>query len=205
MLRRVGLLSAVLACLLPVVAQAQLKYQEGVDYTILETSIDEAKSPKVIEFFWYGCPHCYTVSEPFDQWIESDKPESIEVEKVPAIPSDRWKPAAQLFYTAEQLGLDADKEIFDAIHKNNNNALVFNEKAMAQFLDKKFSVSSEDFTKAWNSFAVQQKLKRAEDLFAQARLTGVPVFVVNGQYQVENGGDLQRKFDLLTYLAQYKK
>lgn len=205
MLRRVGLLSAVLACLLPVVAQAQLKYQEGVDYTVLETSIDEAKSPKVMEFFWYGCPHCYAVSEPFDQWIESDKPESIEVEKVPAIPSDRWKPAAQLFYTAEQLGLDADKEIFDAIHKDNNNALIFNEKAMAQFLDKKFSVSSEDFTKAWHSFAVQQKLKRAEDLFAQARLTGVPVFVVNGQYQVENSGDLQRKFDLLTYLAQYKK
>lgn len=202
MLKKLKMLGLVLAFSLPMLAQAQFKYIANQDYGRLEETIDDGQAPKVIIFFWYGCPHCYTIYRPFADWVAGDKPEDIAVEKVPAVASSRWAPAAQLFYTAEHLGLDADLAIFAAVQEKRNNALLFDEKAMRKFMQQTFEVSAEDFDKAWGSFAVQQKLKRARDLFIGAGLDGVPSFVVNGQYVVHGSADFKRVFDILSYTAK---
>lgn len=165
-------------------AQAQFLYQEGRDYHPLIDAIEEVSSPKILEFFWYGCPHCYSVEPEVSAFLEK-KPEDISFERVPAIPSERWKPAAEAYYVIEALELaGAHERIFKEVHEKNNNIIIFKSDRLQKFLEKEYGVSAEDFEKTIRSFAVQQKLKRAEKLFATSRLSGVPSFVVNGRYFV---------------------
>ena len=44
-------------------AQGQ-KVEEGFDYRILPIAqpVEAKGKVEVIEFFWYGCPHCYDLS-----------------------------------------------------------------------------------------------------------------------------------------------
>ena len=50
--------------------QAQDSFIEGTDYQIIDdqpSSYVSKKSNqiKVVEAFWYGCPHCYVIEEHF--------------------------------------------------------------------------------------------------------------------------------------------
>ena len=51
-------------------AQAQ-KIEEGFDYRILPVAqpVETKGKVEVIEFFWYGCPHCYDFEpEPYQYY-----------------------------------------------------------------------------------------------------------------------------------------
>ena len=56
-----SIVAMLLAATLAGGAQAQLKYVEGADYTTLTAPVTEAKAGQVINFFWYGCGHCYAM------------------------------------------------------------------------------------------------------------------------------------------------
>ena len=57
---------------------------------------------EVLEFFWYGCPHCYQAEAEVNAWLE-DKPEGVTFTRVPATVNRGWVLMAQAYYTAEQL------------------------------------------------------------------------------------------------------
>lgn len=185
-------------------ASAQLinKYERNKDYHPLVTTIDEGQSPKVIEFFWFGCPHCYTTEPTLNKWLKEGKSSKVAFEKIPAIPSERWEPSAQLYYTLEALDrLDLTGVIFDAIHRDNNTRLVFVKDKMREFLATQ-GVKPEDFDKAWDSFGVKQRLQRAKKMFEDSKLDGVPVFVVNGQFSVPVELNLDPMFRKINTLAE---
>lgn len=185
-------------------ASAQLinKYERNKDYHPLVTTIDEGQSPKVIEFFWFGCPHCYTTEPTLNKWLKEGKSSKVAFEKIPAIPSERWEPSAQLYYTLEALDrLDLTGVIFDAIHRDNNTRLVFVKDKMREFLGTQ-GVKPEDFDKAWDSFGVKQRLQRAKKMFEDSKLDGVPVFVVNGQFSVPVELNLDPMFRKINTLAE---
>ena len=185
-------------------ASAQLinKYERNKDYHPLVTTIDEGQSPKVIEFFWFGCPHCYTTEPTLNKWLKEGKSSKVAFEKIPAIPSERWEPSAQLYYTLEALDrLDLTGVVFDAIHRDNNTRLVFVKDKMREFLATQ-GVKPEDFDKAWDSFGVKQRLQRAKKMFEDSKLDGVPVFVVNGQFSVPVELNLDPMFRKINTLAE---
>ena len=64
------LLSILLYCL-TTVAQAQMT--EGKDYVRLATPqpTENSKKIEVIEFFWYGCPHCNDLHPHLKSWLEN--------------------------------------------------------------------------------------------------------------------------------------
>jgi len=47
---------------------------------------------------------------------------------------------------------------------------------------ERFSVSAEDFSRTWNSFEVDQKLRVAQDLARRYSIASTPTIVVNGKY-----------------------
>lgn len=180
---------------------AQARFIEGRDYTTLAEVLDEGKAPKVIEFFWFGCPHCYAIEPAVLNWLQN-KPENIEFEKVPAT-SGSWKTGAQLYYTLKALNLDLNQAVFD--EANRNLGIVRNPKVAAEFVNKTAGVSVEDFDKAWNSFGVAQQLKRAEALFETSGFEGVPAFMVNGKYRAnmtEKPSELFQKIEFLALSGQ---
>lgn len=200
-MKKVVLLAAMLVGLGSTAAYAQFKYVEGVDYQPIAEVIDEAKAPKVIEFFWYGCPHCEAIHEPLQQWVKDGKSEAVVLETVPAMPSARWEIGGHLFYTAKALGLNINDKVFDEVHHQHNAGIIFDPSKAKAFLVSQ-GASKEDVEKAWDSFAVKQDIQRAKKLFEDSGLNGVPAFVVNGMYEVPVKGDYATFFPRLNSIVQ---
>lgn len=200
------MIAAAMTALLPFSAQAQMKYVEGQDYNTLPAVVAAVEQPTVVEFFWFGCSHCNNLYPAFEQWIHEKKPESIAVEKVPAIPSSNWATGAQLYYTAQALGMDmakVEQAAFDAFHKQNDRGVVIDPKRAQAFLVKQ-GADAAQVEKTWNSFAVKQKMERARQMFADSGVDGVPSFLVNGRYVTAVQRDYARTFDVLETVALSK-
>jgi thiol:disulfide interchange protein DsbA len=77
---------------------------------------------EVLEFFWYGCPHCYDLQPALKAWMKKKSPD-IELRRVPAVFRESWIPHTRLFYTLEAMGqLDRlHDEVFKAIHEQKTD------------------------------------------------------------------------------------
>ena len=66
-----SLLLMILISLTAPTALAQQAYTpvEGVNYHELETPVQTEGKIQVAEFFWYGCPHCYTLEPYLNEWL----------------------------------------------------------------------------------------------------------------------------------------
>ena len=183
-------------------AQAQLKYVEGADYTTLAAPVAEAKAGQVINFFWYGCGHCYAMEPSLQKWLGDGKDASIDFIRIPAF-TGNWEGGARLFYVVRELGMavpEMDEKIFNAVHKDGKRGIIFDKGAAMKFLVEN-GAKQEDVEKAWKSLAVQQKLNQARDLFNASQLDGVPGFIVDGKYVIGADNNYPRLFDKLNTLA----
>ncbi len=164
------------------------RFELGKHYTRLSPTQPTSSSPdqvEVAEVFWYGCPHCYALEPFMSSWLKR-KPDYVSFVRVPGVGQPLWKLHARAFYTAEALGKGAEMHnpLFDEIHKNGN--LLDTEDKLRDFFAK-FNVSAADFKTTFDSFAVQAKLQRAEELNRRYRVTGVPAIIVNGKYFTDVG------------------
>ncbi|MDD2761305.1 MAG: thiol:disulfide interchange protein DsbA/DsbL [Methylomonas sp.] len=137
---------------------------------------------EVIEFFWYGCPHCYSLEPSMVKWLES-KPANVEFIRQPAVFSELWGKHAKAFFTAEALGVSekVHADFFDAIQ--NKKQKLTSEDELAKFFAA-HGVKDEDFRAAYKSFLVDAKLRQAESMGPRYGITGVPVLIVNGKYRI---------------------
>lgn len=133
---------------------------------------------EVIEFFWYGCPHCFALEPAIKDWAKQ-LPADVVFRKV-HVP---WQVQAhqQLFFTLETLGqADAlNDKVFAAIH--NDRSKLDTPEAMADLLAKS-GVDRKQFIDTYNSFGVRTKMQRASQLAAAYKIDGVPTLAVAGKY-----------------------
>jgi thiol:disulfide interchange protein DsbA len=137
---------------------------------------------EVIEFFWYGCPHCYSLEPAMQAWLKT-KPANVEFIRQPAVFSDVWGKHAKAYYVAEALDVveKVHADLFDAI-QNKKQKLV-TEDELAKFFAA-HGVKDEDFRAAYSSFLVDSKMRQAEAIAGRYGITGVPALIVNGKYKV---------------------
>jgi thiol:disulfide interchange protein DsbA len=188
-------------------------WQEGVQYTRLvpaqSTSV-AAGQVEVLEFFWYGCPHCYAIDPLVESWRKT-KPAYIGFSRVPVMWSEGHRSTARLYYTLENLGkLDRlHSEVFQEIHVNSDPLIASDpndtagaERIQTRFV-RKFGVSDDAFSKAYHSFAVETALQRADELVQRYHIDAVPTFVINGKYvaDVHTAGSPERLLALIDDLA----
>jgi thiol:disulfide interchange protein DsbA len=164
-------------------ALAQL--QAGKDYSRVDPpQPTEADKIEVIEFFWYGCGHCYRLESSLSKWSQT-LPKDVVLKRVPAIPNEAWGQTAIIFYTLEAMGL-LDKyhqKVFDAIHQDNLN--LANRKVGDEWLAKQ-GIDVVEFNKVSKSFSVQAKMSRAKQLTSAYKISGVPAIFVAGKYGTSN-------------------
>ncbi len=169
-----------LALALPA-ARAQAP-QAGRDYRPVNPpqQTESAGKLEVLEFFWYGCPHCNSFEPVLKSWVKS-QPADVSFRKmhVGLVPS--WVPHQQLFYALDALGkTDALNEaVFRAIHVQRNP--LNKPEAMADFVAG-HGVDRKQFLDAYNSFGVRTKMRRAVQQSAAYGLEGVPALAVNGKW-----------------------
>jgi thiol:disulfide interchange protein DsbA len=197
--------SLLFGLLLPLAAAAQ-PFQYG---EINPPQPVEAKGKiEVIEFFWYGCPHCYTLEPHIEAWLKTLPPD-VEFRRVPAVFNQRWGHDAAIYYTLESLGLldKLHRPLFDAIHKNNLRT--DNEAALSEWLQKQ-GVDAKKFMDTMKSFGVQSKTRRAVQQTVAYKIDGTPAMAVDGRYTVsaEQGRTQQgmlKAVDSLITMARKQK
>ena len=137
---------------------------------------------EVLEFFWYGCIHCYNLEPKIETWLKT-LPKDVEFRRVPAIFNDRWAHDASIFYTFEALGLleKLHRPFFDAIHRDRLRSDRGGE--LNAWLEK-HGVDPKKFETTARSFGVQSKVKRAVRLTTAYKVEGTPAMAVHGRYSV---------------------
>ena len=156
-------------------------YSEGTHYKKLPPQqTNSGDKIEVLEFFWYGCPHCYSF-EPYLKAWEKTKPANVEVVRVPAIFRPDWEVQARAYYALSNMGKidDIHGKIFTAINKNKKR---LDKKALiADFIEKN-GVDRKKFLEEYDSFAVEGMVRKAKKKIKAYQIQGVPSVAINGKY-----------------------
>ena len=168
----------------PLASRAQGEPVEGRHYVRLSQPIAVSAPPgkiELIDFFWYGCPHCAAFEPALDAWAKR-LPDSIAFSRVPvAFRPEPFATHQRIFYALEALGqVEAQhRRVFYAIHSEK---LAMNKPAEIAAYLAPHGVDSAKFLEAFNSFSTQSKLKRADALVDAYQIDGVPAIGVHGRY-----------------------
>lgn len=137
----------------------------------------------VVEFFWYGCIHCYNFEPKVNAWHKK-LPSDVVFTKVPIVfQSQRvnFQGHQRLFYTLEAMGkLDqAHSKVFEAMHKDKK--VLGNDAQIFDFAES-IGLKREEFANVFKSFGVDAKCAHAKALFESYGADGVPTLGVDGKF-----------------------
>ena len=155
---------------------------EGTDYNRLKTPINLPHTGKVevIEFFWYGCPHCFAFEPTIEPWI-AKLPADVHFRRVPVAFDALKEIHQQIFYTWEALGL------VEAMHTKTFNRFhvqhkpINREEDMLAFAQES-GLDVGKVKQAWESFSVRTKMGQAKQLSDDYGVDGVPMIGIHGRY-----------------------
>ena len=173
---------------------AEFKYREGEHFTRMvptQPTVGGADKIEVAEIFMYSCPHCLTLEPYINSWAQ-EKDSNVRFVRIPAVFNQAAQVHAQLYYTEEVLVRDgkiSDPEgframVFQEYHSRGNR--LANEETVQRVFERA-GVSQADFSNAWKSFEVNQKMRVAADLARRYNVQSVPMVVVNGKYRTDAG------------------
>lgn len=175
----------------------------GKDFRLIDPAqpVDDPKRIEVLEFFWYGCPHCYDLQPALHAWLKR-KPADVAFRSVPAIFRDSWVAHAQLFYSLEAMGrVDRlHSEVFRAIHEQK--ADLGDLSRMQAWLAKQ-GVDTKQFAEVYGSFGVKSRTQRSVQMSRSYGLSGTPSLAVAGRYLTSPAmtQGLERTFAVIDQLA----
>lgn len=178
------------------------KFSEGDHYKVLD--LPKSGNPVVTEFFSFFCPHCYGF-EPIIKQLKTTLPDNAKLQKnhVSFMGGPMGNSMSKAYATSVVLNIE-DKMmpvLFKRIHDLQKPPR--NDEELRQiFLDE--GVSAEDFDGAYNSFAVNSMVNRANKAFQDSGLTGVPAVIVNNKYLVKTGKlkSNNEYFELVNFLLK---
>ena len=190
----------------PAAARAQGAPVEGTHYVRLARPLPAHAEPgkiEVIEFFWYGCPHCNAFEPTLEAWLRQ-QPDDVAFQRVPVNFRDGAFIAHQrIFYALEALGqLPAmHRKVFAAIHGDRQRLDQSGE--IAAFMAA-HNVDAARFLEAFNSFGTQARIRQANVLVVGYRIDGVPAIGVQGRFYTSGSlaGDNVRALAVADLLIQ---
>ncbi|MBS7458035.1 thiol:disulfide interchange protein DsbA/DsbL [Coralloluteibacterium stylophorae] len=183
---------------------------EGTHYVRIAQPVELAPTPgkiEVVEMFGYTCPHCAALEPVLDNW-KADLPADVEFRYLPAAFGGYWVPYARAFFAAETLGLvDATHNaMFQAIHVER--ALPVSPQAAPQIAEwyGQHGADAEAFASTMDSFAINAKLARSNQLAQQWGIEGTPSIVVDGKYRVMTTREgFERMLQTVDYLIDQER
>ncbi len=173
---------------------------EGQDWRPLPTPqpSDAEGQIEVLEFFSYGCPHCGDFNPLVKSWA-TKLPDDVAFRRVPVtFGRAPWEQLARLFHALEYTGdLERlDQAVFGALHERRKR--LYSRKAILDWVTDQ-GVDRESFAKVFDSFGVQTRLARSEQLAKRYQVNSVPLVVVDGRYVVV--GEKATRFEDLLVIA----
>jgi protein dithiol oxidoreductase (disulfide-forming) len=176
------------AASMSVASAVQAAPTQGKDYTVMQSPQPvgaPAGKVEVLEFFWYGCPHC----NEFEPYLEAWENDFI--------------PHSKMYHALVALGL-AEKltpAVFNEIHVKKNYLLT--PQAQADFL-KTQGVDPKKYMDAYNSFSTQSDIQRDTKMLSDYHIEGVPTVVIQGKYVTgpAQTNSLKGTTDVMDFIVQ---
>jgi protein dithiol oxidoreductase (disulfide-forming) len=186
-------------------AAAQGGPVEGTHYVRLSQPAGvSAPSGKieVVEFFWYGCPHCNDLEPALEEWTKK-LASDVAFRRVPVGFSATHEAHQKLFYGLEAMGKleQMHKRIFAAIHLQRQR--LDKESDQVAFLTAN-GIDGVQFAKVAKEFSVATKCTQAKKLSEAYKIDGVPAIGVHGRFYTAGSlaGDNRRALAVADFLIQ---
>jgi len=188
-------------------ARAQGAPKEGTHYVRLSSPAPVTlptpdKKIEVVEFFWYGCPHCYAFESTLEAWVKK-LPADVSFRQVPVGFMAPHQQHQKLFYALEEMGqLEAlHRKVFAAIHQQNKR--LGSESDIVAFATAN-GVDGAKLAAAMKSFSVATKANRAKQLADAYKIDGVPALGINGRFYTSASlaGNHERAVAVADFLIQ---
>lgn len=184
-------------------AQGQA-FREGSDYLVLDKPAPtEAQAGKVevVEFFWYGCPHCNSFEPQLDVWLKT-APKNVAFRRVPVSFRPDFEPHQRLYYALEAMGKleELHKKVFYTIHVERQP---LNSAPLVAAWAEKQGIGKAKFAEMYDSFSVSTKVRKATQLQDNYKVDGVPALGVGGRYYTssEQAKSMERALLIASYLV----
>ena len=187
-------------------AQAQGAPREGTHYVRLGSpapvTLAAGKAVEVVEFFWYGCPHCYAFEPTLEAWVKRLAPD-VAFRQVPVGFMAPHQFHARLFYAIEETGaLPAlHRKVFNAIHQQGKR---LNSDAEIAGFARDNGADGDRLVQAMKGFSVSTKATRAKQLADAYKIDGVPAVGVHGRFYTSGSlaGSHERAVAVADFLIQ---
>jgi thiol:disulfide interchange protein DsbA len=172
---------------LALATSAQASAVAGHDYVVLDVPQRQEVKGKieVIEFFSWGCPHCYEFYPLLARWMAA-LPKDVTFKRVPVgFGHPEWDNLAKAYYALQSTGDLArlDSLIFEAIHKEHVS--LYDEQSMTAWVGK-HGVNVAQFTAAYAAFGVNTSVGQAQQTVIDYRVDSVPTLAIGGRYTVSS-------------------
>lgn len=163
---------------------------------------ESASKIEVVEFFYYGCPHCYELEPALRSWLKR-KPADVEFRQQPAVFRDNWIPLTKTYFALDAMGLlpAFNDKVYSAVH---NDGLGLSDEAMMNKWIGQQGVDPVKFGEAYRSFAIQNKVQRAIQITRDYQVRGTPSIAVAGKYLTSPSmtGGFDRLFEVVDQLIE---
>lgn len=195
------------------------EFQSGTHYNELRTPqpVSVPGKIEVAEVFWYGCPACNMFESVLNPW-SAQLPDDVHFVRIPAQFNEVLNLHARLYYTLEVLKVDAavHHAVFAGIHEKKDPRLLAGRdgrkvilpttEQLASFVAEQ-GVDKEQFLKTYDSFAVSNRLAKADRTVRGYQITGVPEVIVNGKYRIDlqKAGGFEGMLKVADFLIQKER
>jgi protein dithiol oxidoreductase (disulfide-forming) len=162
-------------------AFAQQPLRQKLEYDLIAPQpVATGERIEVIEFFWYGCPHCANLQVPLEGWLKR-KPADVELRRIPAVFRDSWIPHARVYYTLEALGEVGrlHQAVYRAIHVEKDSLM--NPDAISAWASR-FGIEPARWLGVYNSPEIERKIQESKKHTLAYAIEGTPSLVVDGRY-----------------------
>ncbi|MHA6205026.1 thiol:disulfide interchange protein DsbA/DsbL [Dyella soli] len=197
------------------------KWVDGKNYVRIEPAqpkLTNTDKVEVVEVFSYGCPACNQFHPVMNKLVQ-ELPADAVVAYLPAsfMPQENWPMLQRAYLTAQALGVadKANDAMYDAVWKSNElsamspsgrglkpaSALPTLDEAAKVYA--KFGADPKEFVAVANSFTINTKVKRADELVKAYGVEGTPTLIVNGKYRLDRGtaGGDEQLIELVKWLV----
>ena len=151
------------------------------DYELIEPQpVATGDRIEVVEFFWYGCPHCNNLQPSLEAWLKR-KPADVELRRIPAIFRESWVPHARLYYTLDALGEVGrlHQAVYRAIHVERE--ALTSASGTADWAARN-GIDSNRWLSVYNSPEIERKVQESRAQTRAYSIGGTPSLVVDGRY-----------------------
>jgi len=160
------------------------------------------KKVEVVEFFWYGCPHCNNFEPLLESWVKRLAPD-VSFRRVHVGFGPQHQIHQKLYYALEEMDLLATmhRKVFAAMHSPSNKRQLISDNEISAF-GTESGIDGAKLVATMKSFGVNTKAARARQLTDAYKIDGVPALGVQGRFYTSGSlaGSMERMVAVADFL-----